>query len=292
MASWKDTTAGSRDSEARDVTTAGVLRPAATADVAGLRRHHIVCPALAPFVEWYWSVSWDRTGLPTHRSEVLSHPAVNLSVEDGTEPRFGVALPAVLVHGVVTRRFAVDLTGSGRVVAARFRPGGFRAFVGATPERNQVQPAAEVLGRDTSGLLRAVTSTEDNGQRAAFLDAFLGDLAPEPGPSFVEFSRVLHFVQHRRDLVRVADVADATGFEIRALQRMFRHYIGVGLKAVLARYRLQDAVQQLDAGKDVDLAALAAALGWYDQAHFSREFRAVVGVSPRAYLDEVHGQQR
>ena len=55
-------------------------------------------------------------------------------------------------------------------------------------------------------------------------------------------------------------------------------------KAVLARYRLQDAAAAIDAGEVDDLAGLAASLGWFDQAHFSREFRSVVGMTPSAYL--------
>jgi AraC-like DNA-binding protein len=52
----------------------------------------------------------------------------------------------------------------------------------------------------------------------------------------------------------------------------------------LSRYRLQDAAAAIDAGEVDDLAALACELGWFDQAHFSREFRAVVGSTPSAYL--------
>lgn len=73
--------------------------------------------------------------------------------------------------------------------------------------------------------------------------------------------------------------------------------MGVGPKAVLARYRLQDAVAAIDAGlvggdgsrgsdgeRFEDLAALAASLGWFDHAHFCRDFRDVVGTTPSAYL--------
>ena len=57
-------------------------------------------------------------------------------------------------------------------------------------------------------------------------------------------------------------------------------------KAVLARYRLPDAAATIDAGEAGDLAGLAASLGWFDQAHFSRDFRSVVGVPPSAYLQQ------
>ncbi len=134
MASWKNATTIDRSATLR-----GVLRPAETAERAGLRRDAPVSEALRPFVERYWSVRWDLTGEEPFRSEVLSHPSVNLSVEFGTEPRFGFAMPAVLLHGVVTRRFAVDLTGAGRVTAAKFRPGGFTALTGVLPGRDTVE---------------------------------------------------------------------------------------------------------------------------------------------------------
>jgi transcriptional regulator GlxA family with amidase domain len=86
-----------------------------------------------------------------------------------------------------------------------------------------------------------------------------------------------------RSLVRVDQVAALGAMSVRSLQRLFATFVGVSPKAVLARYRLQDAAAAIDAGAD-DLAALAASLGWFDQAHFSRDFHAVVGVTPSSYL--------
>ena len=59
---------------------------------------------------------------------------------------------------------------------------------------------------------------------------------------------------------------------------------------MLARYRLQDAAAAIDAGEVDDLAELAVSLGWFDQAHFSRDFRAVVGMPPSAYLQRARPQ--
>ena len=69
----------------------------------------------------------------------------------------------------------------------------------------------------------------------------------------------------------------------RTLQRLFRRYVGVGPKWVLQRARLHDAVDRIDAGRVTDLASLALELGWFDQAHFTRDFTALVGQSPAAY---------
>jgi AraC-like DNA-binding protein len=278
VGSWKNATTLDRTATLR-----GILRPAETAERAGLRRDAPVSEPLRPFVERYWSVRWDLTGQPPFRSEVLSHPSVNVSVESGSEPRFGVPMPAVLLHGVVGRRFTVDLTGTGRVSAVKFRPGGFAAFTGVLPARDSVVRLGEELGLSAGGLLAAVLAEDDDDARAAVLDAALLPHAPEPPDAYVDLLGLLAAMIGNRSLVRVDQVAALGAMSVRSLQRLFATFVGVSPKAVLARYRLQDAAAAIDAGAD-DLAALAASLGWFDQAHFSRDFHAVVGVTPSSYL--------
>jgi AraC-like DNA-binding protein len=287
VASWRNATGIDRAATLR-----GILRPAETAARADLRRDAPVSDPLRPFVERYWSVRWDLTGRPPFRSEVLSHPSVNVSVESGSEPRFGFPMPDVLLHGVVTRRFTVDLTGVGRVTAVKFRPGGFTAFTGVRPARDSVEPLGRQLGVPAGRLLSAVLAPEDDDDRAAALDAALVPRAPEPSDAYLDLLGLVGAMISDRALVRVDQVAALGGLSVRSLQRLFAGYVGVSPKAVLARYRLQDAAAAIDAGEVDDLAGLAVSLGWFDQAHFSRDFRAVVGVPPSAYLQVARATRR
>lgn len=66
----------------------------------------------------------------------------------------------------------------------------------------------------------------------------------------------------------------------RTLQRLFKRYIGVSPKWVIDRYRMIDAVEALNRGDSPDLADLAYRLGYFDQAHFTRAFSALVGRPP------------
>ena len=284
MESWTNATGSLATGFDATASTKGVLRPEETEELANLRRDHPVAEDLQPYVERYWSVRWNLTGQPPFRSEVLTHPSVNLSVESGTHPRFGFAMPAALMHGVVTRRFTVDLVGAGRVTAVKFRPGGFRAFRGWLPARNSVTRMRPLPGIDPAYLVANVLAEDDDAGRAAVLDSWLVPLAPEPEPAYVELLELLARMMHDRSLVRVDDVAVGAGMSVRTVQRLFATYVGVGPKAVLARYRLQDAVAAIDAGEVDDLADLAASLGWFDQAHFARDFRSVVGTTPSAYV--------
>jgi len=84
-------------------------------------------------------------------------------------------------------------------------------------------------------------------------------------------------------ITRVEHLVAATGIEVRALQRLFREYVGVSPKWTINRYRLHEALERIAAGEAVDWSALALDLGYFDQAHFIRDFRRLVGVSPGAY---------
>src|SRR6185369_11737774 len=102
----------------KTVDAKGILNPRAAEKKFQLTRH-MPSPDLAFFVEWYWIIHWDLTGQEPFTQDVLPYPAVNLAIEE-SQPG---------VFGVITGKFTRQLVGSGRVVAAKFRPGGFYPFV-------------------------------------------------------------------------------------------------------------------------------------------------------------------
>ena len=264
-------------------TRAGVLRPDQFARHVHLER--IECaPELTPWVENYWSLRWNLPPGSSYVSSTLPHPACNLSVERGHQ-RDEVGADPVVVTGVVTRRFDVTIREAGWVYAAKFRPGGLAALTGvhARMLRDATVPASKVLEPsipDALCELRAGASTEEGKQ---LFDAVLGRLATAPTDDYLLLLDVIAAMLGDRSLLKVADVGQGCGVGTRSLQRLFERYVGVSPKWVLSRYRMHDVVTDLDAGYGGSLADLAAKYGWFDQAHFTREFTDLVGVPPRAY---------
>jgi AraC-like DNA-binding protein len=78
---------------------------------------------------------------------------------------------------------------------------------------------------------------------------------------------------------------------IRKLQRLFRRYVGVGPKWVLRRYRLHDGAELLARGEVSELAELSLALGYFDQAHFSHEFKEQIGLTPAEYAARAEAER-
>lgn len=85
---------------------------------------------------------------------------------------------------------------------------------------------------------------------------------------------------------RAADLAAQVNMSTRALQRLTLHRTGLSPKWLIQRRRLQDAALALRRG-DTSIADVAADLGYADQAHLAREFKAVIGLTPSDYLRSV-----
>jgi AraC-like DNA-binding protein len=191
----------------------------------------------------------------------------------------------VVVTGVVTRRFDVDIRDEGWVYAAKFRPGGLADLTGVNARslRDATVPATELLDRalvEDLGAIRSLASAEE-GRR--HFDDVLGRLVTAPSDDYRQLLEVITTMLADRSLLRVAQVEEQCSVGTRTLQRLFERYVGVSPKWVLSRYRMHDVVSDLDAGYGGSLADLASKYGWFDQAHFTREFTDLVGVPPGSY---------
>ncbi len=256
----------------------GILHPQEQARHRELDRL-TASPEVGRYVEWYWAVRWDLRGRPPYVAEVLPHPSVNVTFED-TETRTGA-----FVNGVCTTKFTRELTGRGRAFAIKFWAGGFGAFTGIDVGsfRDDVLPLDAVFD-DAERLTDLVMSAPDDVRRRAVVEAFLTKrMTAADDPSYRLVLDIVTAMVTDRDLTRVDQVTERFGVPIRTLQRLFRRYVGVGPKWVLRRYRLHDGAELLARGRTDELAALAVELGYFDQAHFSREFSASVGMAPLEY---------
>ncbi|MEL7208334.1 MAG: helix-turn-helix domain-containing protein [Actinomycetota bacterium] len=226
---------------------------------------------LQPLVEqvWYCEIpgaSGSEILLPTGRGQLVV----------GLDPDH----PGAVVQGPMARAHEISAAMQRRAAGAAFTVGGVAACVAADahlladglfglddlwPRRHwsladelasQASPAA-VLDRLEATLLALVTAA---GQ------------ATDPA---VDAAIDLLGVQ-----LPVASVADRLGLDRRALTGRFRARVGLGLKQFGRLHRFEQAVQAVRADNAAPLGQIAAELGYADQAHLTREFRAFSGFTP------------
>ncbi|MCA9757484.1 MAG: AraC family transcriptional regulator [Candidatus Eisenbacteria bacterium] len=236
---------------------------------------YLAAEDLRPFVEHFWTVHWDLTAQPPRAVSTLPHPSVHLVFDSQAGSNLA---------GPSRARFQRELEGEGRVFAVKFRPGGFRPFLGAPVARlaDTVVPGETVFGPDFLALVEAIEAASTVDERVERIEPFLRARSGPHDPMVEVVSSLVDEIAREPGLTKVQDVASRAGVGTRTLQRLFSEYVGVSPKWVLQRYRLHEAADRLLAGT-TDLATLALDLGYSDQAHFVRDFRLVVGETPGTY---------
>ncbi|WP_406059328.1 helix-turn-helix domain-containing protein [Streptomyces sp. NBC_01077] len=159
------------------------------------------------------------------------------------------------------------------------------AGAGACHAGADAERGAGHAGADAE-LLSAVLSPDTDHARVAALDAFLLAHGPTADPAADQAMELVDLIRGDRTVRKVSRLVAATGLSARSLQRLFATHVGVGPKWVILRYRIHEALERAEAAGAAggpDWAALAAELGYSDQAHLVRDFTATIGVPPTAY---------
>lgn len=250
----------------------GVLRPGDPTEGISHARYW-PSSDLAPFVEHYWTVEWNLSE-PRVR-ETLPHPVVHIVLEDGK----------ATLAGPTTRRFTVELKGSGRAFGVKFHPGGFRPFAEGplSAYADRTVELGEVFGAHAQGIATRALAQVDHRATIAELEAFLRARDARENETSALMARIAARMAVDREITRIEQIAQAFSIGLRTLQRQFRDHVGVSPKWVIQRYRLHEALARIDEGGVIDWAALALALGYADQAHLIRDFKKIVGRTPAEY---------
>lgn len=230
--------------------------------------------ALKDLVTHYWLVRWDLPGETDHTQQTLPHPSVHLVLD----PQKGSG-----VRGVVRRSFEYRLQGKGAVFGVKFRPGAFSAFYHHPVQTltDRTLTLSDFWG-DSDASWERLLQTRSPEMLTDALNRKLLSLAPRLPHAAQQAGEMVATIEADRDLLTAEQVAHRANISIRTLQRLFKRHIGVSPKWVIDRYRMIEAVEALNRGDSPDLADLAYRLGYFDQAHFTRAFSALVGRPPSA----------
>jgi AraC-like DNA-binding protein len=275
--------------------TRGIIDPGVFRTLATLNRYP-PGPDLEGLIAFFWVVEWHLPDGTLHPQQILSHPCANISISPGQADADGRPTPVeAVLTGVHLDLYTRRLSGSGVAVAARTTTGGLGAFVpGPVSEFNdQVVPLGHAFGVDAEQLIADVADAPDESARVAVLAGclitVLGRAAPERLAAAREVAGIARLAETDRSLRRLDDLAAAAGIGIRTMQRLFAEHAGVSPTTVLRRYRLLEAAEVVRDGRSVVWAQVASELGYSDQAHLVRDFRAAVGTTPAAYAAQQFG---
>jgi AraC-like DNA-binding protein len=232
---------------------------------------------LRRYVECYWCESQEGTGdyvvLPDGCVDILlsrrgGEPMGLTAVGLMTTPMQGQGAPAQSFFGV------------------RFRPGMASAFIpGAELLTDEIKPLDDLAGSAARRMFERLAELHSLEEMGELMDQLLRPLNP---PDMGE--RVLQQLESAD--VALDQVIAQGGLSVRHFRRLCLERAGVSPKYLSRILRFRKAVHRIGAvagsGKhnfaQPSWADFAVACGYYDQAHFIREFQEFAGCTPGRFL--------
>jgi AraC-like DNA-binding protein len=220
----------------------------------------------------------------------IPRPEVHLVVRFGPSARDGLDVHALGGRQRVHRKL---LRGGQRIAAARLHLGAAEAVLGvpASAIAGHIVALEDLWGEArTRRLCDRIKGAHSLVEAAAILESAIAErLALADGQR--AGTRLVLDAAERLASANVNSVAVDLGVSERHLRRVFRETIGVGPKTFAKLTRFRHAVRAAREQNQVSWASIAAAAGYYDQAHLIAEFRSIAGVTPQALLGELRAAQ-
>lgn len=191
----------------------------------------------------------------------------------------------LFVRGSDTRPYAVGSFPERTFVVLSFRPGAAAGVLGLWGRdlADSRVPISDLWGRSEQERLESLLAAcATPGQAAGVLeDAVEARIDAPPDPAVEAVVAAL-----RSPRARVAMLAGRLGYSERQLRRRCIERLGYGPKTLDRILRFQRFRRLADARAEVGLAELAAAAGYADQAHLTREALRLGGATPRTLVSE------
>jgi len=224
----------------------------------------------AALAEWFWVPVWDLPAGVRSPQRTLAYPAANLVVEDGR----------ATLWGPTTRVSERRLAGRGWAVGALLRPAALAALCADPGDLidGRVEIAADALVASVSAVMPG-----DVPAAATAFAHWLIERAGTPTGEARLANEMARLLMTDAAILRIEDAAALLSVSTRTLQRLAHRTVGLPPAAMIRRRRLQEAAQRVRDDPSAALAAIAAELGYSDQAHLAADFRTVLGITASEY---------
>jgi AraC-like DNA-binding protein len=200
---------------------------------------------------------------------------------------------SALLYGVDSAAFSLEHDRPTYEIGVDFQPGGiYPFFAPPASELHNLHVSLEALwGSQVVRELREQLAEADTLEaRAGILEELLVRQMVRPLAHHMAVASALRAIsvpsgkhedaQH----TRITHLAEEAGLSQGHFARLFKEEVGLTPKHYARVRRFLRVMQRINSERCVNWARLALECGYYDQAHFSKEFQTFAGVCPSAYL--------
>ncbi|RFF26815.1 MULTISPECIES: AraC family transcriptional regulator [unclassified Wenzhouxiangella] len=171
-----------------------------------------------------------------------------------------------------------------QIVGLEFTPTGFHQVFGGDCSRlTDRMVDLDEIDADFAAVLCARIEAASAARHSEIMQQAIAErLSVNSRTSLAEWA--VARIRQTRGRVSVAELADEMNFTRRHLRRIFARQVGISPKQFAKIVQVNTVLAAMRPAQPEELQRLALEYGYYDQAHFIRDFTRHVGQNPTAFL--------
>ena len=186
------------------------------------------------------------------------------------------------------RKF-IEIGSSGNTgfISVRFYPWGAYHFFSEPIQGflDQTIDAYRLWDNDSKMIISKIKKTETIEQRFKLIEDFLLEKLRQFQKDEVRVDSVLKLIRQTKGTLSIESICTETGFSKKQLERKFLSTVGTTPKMFSRITRFLNICQNLKEQRSQTLTQLTHDCGFYDQAHFIKEFKAFSGFTPKEFYE-------
>ena len=251
-------------------------------------------PLLAPYVQCYWSVESMDTCVNPSKERIFPDGCTELIFHYGelftksAFPDVSIVQPRSFIHGQIKGFMEISATGKVGIFSVRFHPDGLSAFA-----RHDLQDITganidvkDFWGGDGDVLADRILNAACNRQRISLVEQFLFRRLSGFGQAAGAVAHCVQAISLSNGNVNIDGLAAKLNVGRRHLERKFASNVGLSPKLLARIVRFQHILTLIEHRRFDKLTTLAYEGGFYDQAHFIKDFKIFTGLNPKQYFSE------
>ncbi len=249
---------------------------------------------LKPYVKYYWLCTCDEDV-----SMEVMYPSgcveLCIDISNGNTIRhFGersVKMPCMEVLGHFTQPTRASVTKGTTVLVTRFHPYAGALFFSnqASQFTNDSIDLCDIFNNESIELRDRLMEQPPLQQKIKLLEAFLMKRLKNGEKRMDKFKLVESLcssIYDAEDSFRIENLAAQYGFSERYIQKLFLEWVGLTPKRFQSIHRFNKSLELIQSSNST-LTSIAHECGYYDQAHFIKEFKSYAGMTPKQPMKEL-----
>ena len=194
--------------------------------------------------------------------------------------------PTTLVVGQTLQSTTIEPLGKINLFGVRFQTAGAQVFFDFSLNEltDKIENLPSVLGAKGKQIEDQIIHSISTQNRIALTEKLIIEKMRSKNRFDEAIAHAAKIIETTNGLISVEKLSKVVGVVSRQLERKFQKHIGISPKSLCRINRIQTVLNVMKSKQIESWADLTMDFGYFDQAHFIRDFKSFTGKTPMVYL--------